>query len=453
MKKILFLFAFTLVFWTAVAQAPLDQKFSKIALETDLNFIQSQLFNAHANPFTELDSLAYVARFKTALSSLRDSMTAFDLIKIAKPLFSPLSDEHAGISINMDNSSLRDAKVFLPFSLQKTGTEYIVKTILSTDSNLSVGDTLLAIEGQPIEEVIRHCADYTTGFPEQRMSKATAQIYRTYIFAYPNKPVYQIKTSGREVAAKGVGIRQWTDYTAHNSGKSACDDLISYKSFNKVGYINYCSFNAGPDSVFYQLEQKIAGIFKQIKQEKIETLIVDVSNNSGGNSACGDLLINYITTKEYKGYQCKWKRSDEYLALTKSWNAVNEDYQRTPVGSTISYKSHTRVPTRRLKNRFKGKVYVVVGSNTFSSAIMFATIVKDNQLALLAGQIPENGHPNHFGEMYGNKTPNTNLRFQFGVKEWIRPSGVRTDNRLMPDKMVDLEGVEKVSDLIGRILR
>jgi hypothetical protein len=44
-------------------------------------------------------------------------MKAFELVKIAKPLFSPLSDEHARIGINLDNSYLRDAKVFLPCSL------------------------------------------------------------------------------------------------------------------------------------------------------------------------------------------------------------------------------------------------------------------------------------------------------------------------------------------------
>lgn len=69
-------------------------------------------------------------------------------------------------------------------------------------------------------------------------------------------------------------------------------------------------------------------------------------------------------------------------------------------------------------------------ASTFSSAIMFATMIKDNQVATLVGQIPDNGHPNHFGEMYGAKPP---CRFTTAIrgKEWIRPSGV-AGNQLVP---------------------
>lgn len=453
MKQILSILAFSLLCWEASAQAQHDPKFPKTALEEDLHFVKSQLFHAHANPFTELDSLAYEARFKAAEMQLRDSMTAFELVKIVKPLFAPLSDEHARVGINLDNSVLRDAHVFLPFSLEKRGAAYLIKASLSNDTGLSAGDTVLAIEGRPIEEVIRTCADYTTGFPEQRMSKSIGQLGLAYVFAYPHKRTYQVKTTGKQVAASGVAFQQWKNYMMRSNSPIDCHDLISYQAYGKVGYINYCSFSVGSDSLFHQLELKIDEIFKQIKNDKIETLVVDVSNNSGGNSACGDLIINYFSTKSYRGYQCKWKRSDEYLALMKSWGSGNEAYEKTPVGAVIFYKSSVHKPDRHLKNRFNGKVYVVVGPSTFSSAIMFATMIKDNRIATLVGQIPDNGHPNHFGEMYGSKTPNTGLQLQFGVKEWIRPSGVREGNQLLPDKIIDLGIIKNTPELIDSIIK
>jgi len=450
MKKILLLLTHIFLTQFLQAQVSADQKFSKIALQEDLNFLKSQLFNAHANPFSELDSLVYDARFLNAQSKLQDSMTAFDLVKLAKPLFAPLSDEHARVSF--DNSFHGDAKIFMPFSIQMRGDAYVIKALLSNEGGLKTGDTLIALEGIPMADVIRQCSDYTTGFPDQRVAKSMAQFGLVYIFAYPYKTTYQIETSHLKQTISGVSFKDWMDYGSKNNKQGDCKDLISYTPFGQVGYINYCSFSIRSDSMFSALELKMADIFKQIKKDKIKTLVVDVSNNAGGSSDCGDLIINYFTTQTYLGYQCKWKRSDEYLALIKSWGHVNEDYQKTPVGTTISYKSYTRVPTRRLKNRFKGKVYVVVGPNTFSSAIMFATIVKDNHLAELVGQIPENGHPNHFGEMYGSKTPNTKLQLQFGVKEWIRPSGARGENYLIPDKTIELSGVERAQDLIDRIL-
>ena len=65
--------------------------------------------------------------------------------------------------------------------------------------------------------------------------------------------------------------------------------------------------------------------------------------------------------------------------------------------------------------------------------MMFATLVQDNDMALLAGESSVNGHPSHFGEMYSTLLTNTQLELRFGVKEWIRPAGSGKVNKLVPD--------------------
>ena len=70
--------------------------------------------------------------------------------------------------------------------------------------------------------------------------------------------------------------------------------------------------------------------------------------------------------------------------------------------------------------------------------MMFATIVKDNHIATLIGQTPQNGHPDHFGEVYNTTLPNSKIGLRFGVKEWIRPAGKIADNNLRPDITIDL---------------
>lgn len=70
---------------------------------------------------------------------------------------------------------------------------------------------------------------------------------------------------------------------------------------------------------------------------------------------------------------------------------------------------------------------------------MFAVTVLDNKLAKVVGEIPDRGHPNHFGELIKFTTPNTNLDFLFGVKEWIRPAGKIEPNKLIPEKTIILK--------------
>lgn len=433
------------------AQNTPESKFPRAALKADLEFIRQQLFHAHANPFTELDSLSYTRLFDEARRQLTDSMTVFEFAKLAKPLFAPLSDEHANVGIKSPGASLTESAIFLPFSAERKGTYFVVKEVLDVDTGLQPGDTIQSIEGNPMAAVNARCAGYTTGFPEQRLDKSLAQLGVTYVFAYPNKPRYAIETARKKLVVTGVGLQAWKDYLAKSRAKTTCDGWLHYQSFGKVGYIDFCSFGIRSEEDFKQLEGKLAEIFNQIKQEKIETLVIDVSQNSGGNSRCGDMIINYFYKKPYLDYGCKWRRSDEYLNQMAQWKMQDEQYQKTPVGGVLSFGPSTTTPARKVKNRFKGKVYLVVGPNTFSSAIMFATIVKDNKMATLVGETPTNGHPNHFGEMYGANTPNTGLSLSFGVKEWIRPSGEKQQNQLIPDQLIRLDPAKGPEALIRQI--
>ncbi len=43
--------------------------------------------------------------------------------------------------------------------------------------------------------------------------------------------------------------------------------------------------------------------FRKIKEEEIEHLIIDIRNNSGGNSTLGDALLDYLTDKTSENFQ------------------------------------------------------------------------------------------------------------------------------------------------------
>src|SRR5690606_959347 len=139
-------------------------------------------------------------------------------------------------------------------------------------------------------------------------------------------------------------------------------------------------------------------------------------------------LIDFISDKSYHDYGGSWKKSQEYVELMKKRGYGYAKYEQLKDGEILPLLSEIHSPTEN-KNRFTGETFILVGENTFSSAMMFAVIVLDNELATVAGMIPRKGHPNHFGELIGFTTPNTNLYFRFGVKEWIRPSGIRDNNK------------------------
>lgn len=69
---------------------------------------------------------------------------------------------------------------------------------------------------------------------------------------------------------------------------------------------------------------------------------------------------------------------------------------------------------------------------------MFATLVKDINMAILAGVSPAYRPPTLFGEMYSTALPDSQLELLFGVKEWVRPAGSGKENRLVPNVPIKL---------------
>lgn len=434
-------------------QANPDQKYAAAQLKEDVQFLQKQIFNAHANPFTNLSEVDYRKQFEAVEAQLKDSMNQTDFYKLVRPLFSWLGDEHCGITLKTPSTEFTKTANFLPFTLISRNGKFLVDKLLAENPGLSQGDTIVALNGIPVEQVIDKCAAYSSGFLEQRREAAVQRLGLLLNFAYSPQTSFTVTKPGGKALMlfHGAYYQDWVDYFTAQNKQTNCTDRITYHKIGQTGYIKSCSFNLKGGDDRQRMQTTIDSIFDQIKSDQVDRLIIDVSQNGGGNSVVGNFLIDNFCDKKYQGYACNWKRSDEYLALITSWGMKNEEYEKTPTGALIRSDAGWSYPRKKNKNRFNGPVFVIVGDRTFSSAIMFGTLVKDNQLAKLAGETPTHGHPSHFGELYNSKLPNTQMEFRFGVKEWIRPAGNTVENVLTPDIPIDLQKNSSPEDLV-RIL-
>lgn len=421
-----------------------ERNYSLKALTADLDYLQQQLYNVHADPYSELDKQKWDGLFERMRTQLKDSMTAAAFYTIVKPAISFLSDEHAELTAP---AYFTNRSLFLPFSLKATPAGFTTDTVWG-NSVLKKGDRIAAVNNVPVAELLQQLNTYTTGFPDERKEKTLVQFGYLYGLSHPFENTWNITLAdGKKLSIQPIASREWMDYLKNVYGTGQNKQLLSYKTSGKTGYLTVPDFSVKRDGGLDQWRHKIDSFFALAANDGVTRMVIDVSRNSGGNSAVGTILIDHFYSKPYKSYQMNWRRSDEYLSVARSYGSTDDEYANLAPGKVLHRDSHQERPSESTP-KFKGKVYVVVGNGTFSSAIMFASIIKDNRMAILIGETPSMGHPTHFGELYSTKLPNTGLPLRFGVKEWIRPAGKKIANRLEPDVLIAAPTAEKVLALL-----
>ena len=152
--------------------------------------------------------------------------------------------------------------------------------------------------------------------------------------------------------------------------------------------------------------------FTAVQENNIRSVIVDLRNNPGGNSLVTNEFIRYLPAESYLTVACD-VRFGSILWKNKSQSQRNQ--QLTPV--------------------FSGDVYVLTGADTFSSAMDFATLISDNKLGTVVGEVPGN-MPSSYGDILFFQTPNARLVFTVSYKYFIRPDASKSDSPLIPDVIV-----------------
>lgn len=141
-----------------------------------------------------------------------------------------------------------------------------------------------------------------------------------------------------------------------------------YFNYNKCQEQNLHPFSAFNDE-----------LFATIAKNRPQRLVIDLRDNSGGNSG---ILRPFI-------------------------DRIQQSYLNS-----------------------KGKLFVLIGRQTFSSALLNAVTLKQGTYATLLGE-PTSGSVNHYGEVRGFKLPHTKFVIAYSTRYWETWKG--HDGPLMPD--------------------
>ncbi len=169
-------------------------------------------------------------------------------------------------------------------------------------------------------------------------------------------------------------------------------------------------------------------MFTDVKENGIKNVIVDLRGNGGGNSMVANEFIRYLPVDTYKVDGYYYRFGCFMLDFTKQTTVQNDKYTDLT---------------------FDGNVYLLTDSGSFSSAMLFAAYIKDNDLGTIIGEPPGND-PNGYGDVANFRLDNSGLYMSVSTKRFVRPDQECTDHWVMPDVECDGDKAQDVlCDLLG----
>jgi hypothetical protein len=152
--------------------------------------------------------------------------------------------------------------------------------------------------------------------------------------------------------------------------------------------------------------------FDNLKSHGAEDLIIDLRKSTGGHAESGFAIIDKIADKPYQ--TC----SEELFFIKSAMLTSNNKHMRKiwqnrtylhkkeliPImqagRDTVIVYQCPEIKPKNHKNKFTGRVWVLVGAQTYSAAVGLAAIVQDHKLGIVVGE-ETGGIPN----TYGNPMP------------------------------------------------
>jgi hypothetical protein len=384
MKRVLF---FLLAISCLSCDKESNQEIDKSGWEEDLEFLKSELPKVHKDLFFSLSK----EEFDSGIESIKlelDSLTDFEIVFRLQQLIAKIGDTHTGISIN---EKYIDTKKSLPFTFYwfKDGI-YITS---SADNYIHlIGKRILSINGFDINEIVDSVSTLITIDNEACIKNTVPNI-----LIFPEVYKFFDFTNNNTLNLKLENI-------SGNVEDHTIDISLSYGNVTK---------QMNNDSLAFTFQWVNEGVIFQ--EEYFD------------NQQIYFLQYNQCTSKEIQEARGNHSAAEKLPSFNEFESRVFETIENKPItkfifdmrfnsgGSSMQGTKFVAKLSEYSKLNNKGKIYVLIGRKTFSSAIINTLDFTSKTDAILVGE-STSGKPNAYGEVKNLYLPNSNVRIYYSTK-------------------------------------
>ncbi|WIA57667.1 S41 family peptidase [Sphingobium sp. WTD-1] len=367
------------------------QSFEPSALQADLHFAIDTIERQHPR----LEHSVSRKRLQTAVASIRTQLShrmsqgeAWAVMAQLNPL---LADGHLFISLPnwraQTTDDVRQGVGFFPFEVELDGRGYPVVTAkLGGAATPFAGRRITWINGQDAHGIGRTLLARMHGdTPAFRAALLSQRWWLGFAQLYGRPSFYDLRFAGSQTPHR---IMAEHVLPAILQQEQSFERLFSCDiKADHTAKLTIASFAWQDKSQFFQFTHDC---FARIKATSAQQLIIDVSANSGGDDDMWkEGILHYIATKPYKQGSTYVKRERDGSLSTGEIATATDPALNEPL-------------------HFNGKVEVLIGPLTYSSAVLFSNVVRDYGLGTLTG-IGNAARTEQSGGVQSVTLPNTGL--------------------------------------------
>ena len=372
------------ILFILVCNSSFGQKLSKEEQQADFDTLCNKLERVHPDLYMYQTKEEYNRLKHQTKASFTDSLSISDFYLRIAPFMASIRDGHTMMIPPFTKELISHAKSSngntMPLRIKATGNEFIVDYPIISKTQICSGDTILCINGNKSKDILNKLYVLFASEKGNSIKETSINAYLSpllwYMYRWNKSYPFTIKR----------GNRTWEEQL---NGVSQSEALKVIKA--KQGKVYSANFNyqLSPEGRkatitipnFYQeteLKQFCDSVFADIKDKKIQELIIDVRNNSGGSSQTVKRMISYFPHSDYTLYS---KAQIKVSAFSKAYNKkrhkdIYDEICNLPDGSLYEMKESEIKGNKAKTLEYSGKVTILVMTGHIQGLLLLHTRCK-----------------------------------------------------------------------------
>ncbi len=340
----------------------------------------------------------------STINSFNLPLKPIDYYRKLKPLIAKIGCLHTSIHLSEDYTNyIEEQYTLFPFEIfiDENGKAFISKNH-SNNPEITIKSELISINKQTIAQIV---ATLMNAIPSDGYNKTlkTLMINHRFSFWYQtiiylgNKYEVEIKTeSGRKTYILDGIHKDKFESIEELSGENEQQLVFDIK--DNTGFLTVKSFSKSTIRANGQkFNSFIKRVFKILKDENIQNLVIDLRYNTGGSDSNAVFLASHFFDEPYR----YWDKIEVTESIASQIKGITRLFYKKPEKKDSTYLWKAGKLTKEFdyyrvqkpsKNNFKGNVYLITNGLCMSSCADFTAILSSNQKATIIGQETGGGY-------------------------------------------------------------